>query len=522
MPKVERPILESDQSVVRPIAVATIQEIMIDRMGLPASMTINYPGYSDTVAQPHGFISNKYENVRFPSTDKIFIEITENYVNDWLPAMVTKKPEQIPIFLNRDLEIEMRPIYASVEMKFSIHYRAKNKTDARRWYDYMIMKIPNREDTWLHTLQYSYAMPEAYMVILKEIHRLQEAVEGYGETFDEFFQKWVNPRYGILTDQVGKNTLGVFKETQMRCIGFFDIGSEPDFGQRKDETDVWEVEIPYVLRYEKPKAVHFMYPITIHNQIIGKKYRNEEGFQRLQDHQQSRNWSMAHLKSFESMNNVAQVYRDFPGRYFPTFDEFMPRNVPDKTMRMVTTLVLLPSDEQVAAGMDSNLLMNLTDLEADAYGFKFSDCMKQFIASEAEFVTQPRGSAVTVSLYMGRLLVDPSWIRVDENLNVYATKPLNKRKVWHVRISVTTDLTYITEAAKARLRAARCAFDQIVQYISPTTSAPYRPCDQIIANGLTPGAYDRFAECLKGRTINRAMKTVQFATVNGVYEITKK
>ncbi|YP_009213015.1 hypothetical protein AVU38_gp166 [Ralstonia phage RSL2] len=518
MPKIQRPILESDQSVSRAIAVATVQEILIDRLGLPANMNINYPGYADTVAQPHGYISNKYETIRLPSTDKIFIEITENYVNDWLPAMVTKQPEQIPLFLNRDLEIEMRPIYASVEMKFSIHYRAKNKTDARRWYDYMIMKIPNREDTWLHTLQYSFAMPESYMVILKELWSLQEAVAGYGEDFDTFFQKWVNPRYGLLTDQAGKNTLGVFKDTQMRCLGFFDIGSEPDFGQRKDETDVWEVEIPYVLRYEKPKDIHFMYPISVHNQILDKKFRNQEGFQRLEDHQQSRSWSMAHLKSFEAMNDINQVWRDFPGRYFPTFDEFMPRNVPERTMRMVTTLVLLPTDEQVAAGMDPNLLMNLTDLEADSYGFQFSDCMKQFMASEAQYVTKPRQSAVNVALYMGRLLADPSWIRMDENLNVYSTQPLNKRKVWHLRVSVTTDLTYITEDAKARLRNSPCAFEQIVQYIAPTTAGNYRPCDNILANGLTPRSYDAFAECLKGRTINRAMKTVQFSTVNGVFK----
>lgn len=517
MPKIQRPILESDQSVSRSIAIATVQEILIDRLGLPADITINYPGYSDTVAQPHGFISNKYETIRLPTTDKILLDITENYVNDWLPAMVTKQPEQIPLFLNRDLEIEMRPIYASVEMKFSIHYRAKNKTDARRWWDYMIMKIPNREDTWLHTLQYSFAMPESYMVILKEIHRLTEAVAGYGDDFDAFFQKWVNPRWGLLTDQAGKNTMGVFKETQMRCIGFFDIGSEPDFGQRKDETDVWEVEIPYVLRYEKPKDIHFMYPITIHNQVLSKKFRNDEGFQRLQDHQQSRSWSMAHLKSFESMQNVNPAYQDFPGRYFPTFDEFMPRNIPEKTTRMVTTLVLIgdePDDQP-------NLLMNLADLEGDAYGFKFSDCMKQFMASEAQYITSPRQSAVSVALYMGRLLMDGSWLRMDENLNIWSTKPLNKRKVWHIRIGVTNDLTYITEDAKARLRNNRCAFDQIVDYISPKTAAPYRPCEQIIANGLTPRTYDAFAECLKGRTINRAMKTVQFSTINGVYE-TKK
>lgn len=516
MPKVQRPILETDQSVSRAIAVAIVQDVLIDRMGLPCDMTINYPGYTDTVAQPHGFISNKFESVRFPSTDKIFVEVTENYVQDWLPAMVTKQAEQIPLFLNRDLEIEMRPIYASVEMKFNIHYRAKNKTDARRWYDYMIMKIPNREDTWLHTLKYSFSMPETFMAILQEIYRMTEAVAPYGDTFDEFFQKWVNPRWGTLTDQTGKNTLGVFRETQCRCIGFFDIGAEPDFGQRKDDTDVWEVEIPYVLRFEKPKDIHFMYPIVIHNQILNKKFRNEEGFQRLQDKQTSRSWSLAHLQSFESMQNLSPPYSDFPGRYFPTFDEFMPRSVPDKTMRMVTTLVIV-GDEPDG---QPNLLMNLADLEKPAYGFKFSDAVKAYIASDAQYVTQPRQSAVNVALYMGRLLMDPSWITVDSNLNVWSTRTLNKRKYWHVRISVVTDFTGLTDDGRTRLIGNPDAFTQIVDYIAPTTSD--RPCGQYLANGLNKRSFDQFAECMRGRVENRAMKTVQYTTVNGIFEITKK
>lgn len=512
MPKLQRPIPESDQLVVRAIAIQVVQEILVDRLALPIDMTINFPGYSDTVSQPHGLISNKYEPNRFPTSDKMFLEITENYVEDWMPSMATKIPEHIPLFQNTDLEVEMRPIYASMEMRFALHYRAKNKTDARKFYDFMMLKLPNREDTWLHKLNYSFGIPDVFMEILKEIHRLTELQDGYGDDFDTFFAKWVNPRYGLLTDQVGKNTLGVFSETQIRCIGYFDIDKTPDWGARKDETDVWEVEIPYVLRYEKPKDVYFSYPLVIHNTVLSNKYRGNTGFERLQDAQQSRTFSMTHLKAFESMQNVGAPYNDFPGRYFPLYDEFMPRNVPQNTMRIFTCLVMLDDNPE-------GLLMNIKDLEDPAYGMLITDCIKGYMASEMNFITAPRQSAVHLGLYSNRLLLDGSFLRIDEDLNVYATSPLSKRKYYHLRLSVITDLTYLTEDAKLRLRRYPCAFENIIEYVLPTGSK--QPVPIIVGGQITSPSYDQIAETLKGRTVGNGMRTVQNTNMNAIYQIQK-
>lgn len=516
MPKLQRPILESDHMVVRPVAIAVIQEIMMDRMAIPIDTKINYPGYTETVAQPHGFISNKYEPNRFPTSDKMFVEVTESYVNDWQPANFTNKPEHIPIFLNRDLELEMRPIYASMEMRISLKYRAKDKTEARRWYDYAMLKLPNREDTWLHDLKYSFSVPDVYMAILQEIHRLTELQAGYGDDFDTFFKKWVSPRYGILTDQAGKNQLGAFSETQTQCMGFFDFSNEPDFGARKDDTDVWEVEIPYVLRYEKPRDVYFSYPIVIHNTVLSSKYRGKTGMQQRGDVQTSRTWSMAHLKSFEAMENVGHPYRNFPGRYFPLFDEFMPRMVPPNTMRVFTTLVTIDPNDPPD---QPNKLMNLLDLEGPQYGFKLSDCIKAFMLEEREWITTSRGSALNLALYMGRLCMDGTWLRMDENYDIWSTRPLNRRKYYHIRFSVCTDLTFLVQSAKDRLRKYPCALEDILEYILPegSTIPPYK----VIYGEVTPPSFDQVAEQLKGRVINGGMKTVQQTTVNAVYQVKK-
>lgn len=515
MPKIKRPIPESDQTVVRPIAIGVIQDILIDRLALPKDMTINYPGYSETVAQPHGFISNKYEPNRFTSTDKIFLDVSERVIEHLAGGNVVDHPEHIPIFLNRDLEVEMRPVYVSTEMTFNVRYRAKSKTEARRWFDYMKAKIPVKEDMWLHDIKYSFGFPEAFEVILKEIHRLTELQDGYGDTYEQFFEKWAHPRFGDLTDQTGKNTYRVFSDTQERCMGYFDIGVEPDFGDRKDDTDAWEVSFQYVLRYEKPVDVFFTYPIVIHNTVLSDRFRDRVGFERLQDRQEARTWSMAHLKSFEAMENVKRPYNDHPGRYFPLFDEFRPRNVPQNTMRVFTALILLPNEGDIT----QEPLMNIRDLEAPQFGFKLSDCILAFMKSEREYITTQRGSAMNLALYQGRNVLDGSFIRMDEDMNVYATTQLSRRRYYHLRLSIVTDFTYLTESAKTRLKAMPCAFENILEYILPEGSNI--PPTKLVWNRVDDRWFDNLAEKLKGRNFFTQMKTVQYSTINGVYASNK-
>jgi hypothetical protein len=512
MPKLERPVPETDQLIVRPIAIAIIQEILVDRMGMSSDVTINFPGYAETVAQPKGLISSKNEDPRFPTSDKLFIDVSETYVEDWLPSSQTKTPDQIPLFLNKDLELEMRPIYASMEMRITVRYRAKGKTDARRFYDYMMLKVPNREDTWLHTVKYAFGVPEVYMAILKEIHRLTELTDGYNEDFETFFAKWVNPRYGELTDQAGKNTYGVFSETQTDIIGFFDMSTTPDFGGKKDDTDVWEIEFPYVIRYDKPKDVYFSYPIVIHNTVLSSKYRGKAGMERRQDHLRTSPKSINAMKAAPAAFAAGRLYNDFPGRYFPLFDEFMPRMVPDNTVRIFTALVLIGDEKS----KDPNLLMNIADLEGPEHGMRVNDCIKAFLKSDRQHVTKARHSALHVGLYMGRLLMDGSFIEMDEDLNIRSTKPLNKRKYYHIRLSIVSDLTMLTEDAKTRLRGHPCVVNNLLEYVTPENTLI--PKVDVVGGRVTPPSLDTIAEWLKNRRQTVTMKTVQNTKISAVYK----
>lgn len=517
MPKIVRAIPETDTLVTRAVALGIIQEVMSDRMGLPKGVPINFPGFAEGIAQPRTLISNMYEDERFPTNQKISITVSENYVEDWMPAIQTHRPEQIPSFLNRDLEVELRPIYASVELKVSLVYRAENKTQARNFWEFMMTKLPDRQDTWLHTVQYSYGIPEVYMAILKEIHRLTELTEGYGDDFDEFFTKWVNPRYGKITDQVGKNSYGVFSETQARIMGFFDIGTTPDFGAKKDETEAWEIEIPYVIRYDKPKDMYMGYPITIHNTVLSSKYRGTAGMERLEDYDRVSPKSIGNIAAVGNAFGLRRNYAEHPGHYFPLFDEFIPRMVTPNTLRVMTSLITLETNTDA----DQLLLMNLKDLEEPGFGMVLNECVKQYISDNHQYVTKQRAAAIHVALYMGRLQMDDSFIEMDADLNIRLTKPMSKRKYYHIRVSIVNDLSWLTQRASDELRKNPCMLMNLLEYVMP--EGTILPKLDVAGGQVRPINYEDIIDWVRGKNTGRiGMKTVQTTKVAAVYQLNKK
>ena len=468
MPQLKRPILESDQAVVRPIVFGVLEDIK-HRIFLPHEIKVQFNGDQDATFQPGTAISNKGEQYRFPETSKLTIEVSERLIDDLRSTTFTYQPEHIPLWLNDALEVEMRPIYASVELVISIRYRVNSRSEARRFYDFMMMKLRDRDDTTFHDIKYGISLPLVYTEILKEIHRLQELQAGYGETFEEFFNKGVKLGYTEETDQAGKNVLGVFADTQSRCLGFFDIPDTPDKAVKEEGTDAYMVEFPYTLRYEKPMDVYFRYPIVIHNSVLSSRYRPKTRMMLESDKLTERSVSMNAFTYFDGTRDFKSDVMSYPGRTIPDFDEFVPRSVPDFTKRVFTILVLLGEEDLTVP------LMNLNDLEHESIGMKLADAVKNAIVSESPWITNYRKSIFHLGFYKGRIMQAENLLEIDEDFNIRYTGSLDefsKRKYYHLRLSMITDLSILDDDAKNRLK------------LMPDLIGPY--LDYVLPNGITP------------------------------------
>ena len=468
MPQLKRPILESDQAVVRPIVFGVLEDIK-HRVFLPHDIKVQFNGDQEATFQPGTALSNRAEEFRFPETSKLTIEISERLIEDLRSTTFTTQPEHIPLWLNEALETEMRPIYASVELLITIRYRVNSRSEAVRFYDFMMMKLRDRDDASFHDIKYGFSLPLVYMEILKEIHRLQELQAGYGETFDEFFTKGVRLGYTEETDQAGKNVLGVFAETQSRCLGFFDIPDTPEKAVKEEGNDSYLVEFPYTLRYEKPMDVYFRYPIVIHNSVLSPRYRPKTRMMLEGDKLTERSVSMTAFTYFDGTRDFKSDVMSYPGRTIPDFDEFVPRSVPDFTKRVFTTLVLLDTEDV------SKPLMNLADLEHESIGMKLSDVVKAAIVSESPWITNYRESVFHLGFYKGRIMQAENLLVVDDEFNIRYTKPMDensKRQYYHLRLSMITDLSILSDEARDRLKHM------------PDLLGPY--LDYVLPNGVVP------------------------------------
>lgn len=163
--------------------------------------------------------------------------------------------------------------------------------------------------------------------------------------------------------------------------------------------------------------------------------------------------------------------------------------------------------------------MNLNDVAE--LGQNLAESIKTFASTEAPWITRPRYSALNVALYIGRLCMDGSYIKVDSDLNVWAIKPLSRRKYYHIRFSVVEDLSYLVPEAKDRLKLNPPALANIVEYVLPEGTVV--PVPQVNHGQVTNESYDQLEEITKTgpKAFGRGMKTVQTTRIGAVYSSTK-
>jgi len=465
MPILKRPIQESVASITRPVALRVLMDMM-DRCDINLKdVKVFYPGNDNPQPLAGSFLGERAEENRLGSADRMEIVVTENYIDDLLSAVKTRERGHIPLWINEDLEVDMYPIYAPVEMRITIRYRAKSRVEAQRVYDYFSMKLPDRDDQCLHEIQYMFAAPAAYEVILKEIHRLQELKAGYGETWEQFYQKGRREGYREISDMTAKNTMGVFGETQNYVLGAFDIQTVPDQPTKNDDgSDSYYVEFPYILRYEKPIDVELAYPVVIHNSVLSDRFRPREGMRIAKQTQAYRTKTLAALSAFTQMAPVNKNHADLPGRYFPSFDEFMPRNIPALTRRVFTALVTYNEDNPV--------MMTIDDLSRVADGMRFPPTVINALKREAPWIMKHRESVFHMNLYGGRNVFPADCLELTQDLEIRRTKPLDERKYYHIRFGLVTDLSILTDDAKDRLIDDPDLIDLILDEILPGWPKP--------------------------------------------------
>lgn len=458
MPNIILPVPETEHTVLRPIVRAVTQRL-IEMTGMDkGNIHVAYPSESGKIAQPGSTLTplpgEGPQRVLMPFNEQISIEVQEEFEEERMSSTAVRYPENRLIFLDDRIDTVVRPVYSMVRVTINFRYRAPDREAAERWRDVIHNRLNEGADQHLHDLTYGYRLPDVVWVILEEIHRLREATEGYGETFDEFITDNSTSRMTTAVTMAGTQPVRMIGETQIFVPGMFDFTVAPDKGEKEDGGEARTATFSYKFSYDKPTAINMSYPLVVHNSII--KYRDEKPYQP-ENRKYSYTSSMYDLAHFqtnrETFGQGIQV-----GVAIPNWDEFHPVQVLDKTVRVFTGLALIDPKTP-------DLLLNVGQLG----DIELNKLVLDFILSERQYITKHYKSILSLSWFKNRVMQPSGSLILDANGDVRTAEPTpSLRQYYHVRLALLEDMRLADPVAIDRARDHGYAFIEIIKALDPT------------------------------------------------------
>lgn len=463
MPQLFLPISDTMISVVRPVVYSIIKELY-KVTNIPEDTMISYPGDLEALQQPGSDISKITQQTginTLPYSDRAFIEVEEDYEMDRILSTAVYRIENTFIFRDDRVEVGIRPVYSSTDTTINFKYRSMDKTAAVRWRDNIKNRVSMNLDQRIHKIDYHFLIPIEFLIILKEIHRLMENVDGYDVELNEYLLSGFTKRATVMTTQAGTEAVWAIAESQIRIVGMFDFDLIPEKGTRDDEVDTWTVSFAYKFKYDKPAACTMQYPLMIHNQLLPQNYRNNPLVDKLDPLENKKfdfSLSSELFYNFQKDTQMKKLWKSVgvSGISIPDYDEFIPAGILPNTVRVFTALISIDI-------YNPHNLLNLKELG----DYSLHPAVLEFMKGESSFMNKPGMSVFAISGYRNTLLLDNTALLVDDELNVYPTYILTLRKYYHIRLSLMNDLTKLSSAAIDRLRNHGEAAIVLIDFINP-------------------------------------------------------
>jgi hypothetical protein len=458
MPKVYLSNPETQENVLRPL-IFDVTRTLFEQTGISSDTRIYFPGDTGKMMQQGSSITKVKgdDTVRFANINQVKIDISEETVLENVLSEAVTRPENAFLFRDDNLATSIRPVYSTKDLTINFSYKTVDKVEAIRWRDEIRTKISMYLDQRVFSVKYHYLIPLEFMVVLKEIYRLRENIDGYGDTWEAYVLNNSTPRLHFLETMGGTQGHWGVAETQGRVLGTYDFTGEPEQGSKEDDSSTWVISFSYKVRYEKPVGCVMFWPLMIHNQFI--KYRPAETEQPARnqfDYASYYSLSSQCLAYFEAGSQVKSRRLAEQGIQLPIWDEFVPFQVPKSTQRVYGAAIQLDTTNPKA-------LFNMLELGSHV----LDPDVATFLKKEAAYITTPYNSVFVLTLYESVYSMDTTTFTVDSDLNVTLASDPSMRQTYHARFAIVRDLSLLTTAAQDRLRQNGAAAIKIINAINP-------------------------------------------------------
>ncbi len=461
MPKVTTEIPEVEESIKRPIVYDVVRE-MIRQTGLDPTTPILYAGDTATSIPQVGSTLDDSNNpynaqVRLPSQDRLIITVTEDYPEETGMTMAINRPEVPTFFTDTALSVYMKPVYETTLFTISVRYRALTKTQADKWRNNLYRSIGKMKMGYQHTLQYHYPLPNSFLYLLYTIWQLREANLPLNESLGAYIKRCMDPRYTVITNQAGKSPTLVMRESQICVIGNYELQDAAKF-DRDDSSNTWETGFDYTFTADICHQCWMEYPLLVHNQLIPSQFYSNPWPVDWRDFIQQTSLSKWALDKIADPIQV--VAGGIQGISIPYFDDWLPDTELPQTI-MLARILLQVDQTNPQNVLNLGLLGDFT-WDADVLAY---------MTAAYQSLTQWGGAGFTVVLYRGVSPMTGSTIAVDNQLNVTSLIPLDPTAIYHLVVSINTNLMGLSTAAKLLLASFGTVAIKIMTILRPSLAS---------------------------------------------------
>ncbi|CAM8750684.1 hypothetical protein MOC16_gp010 [Klebsiella phage vB_KpM_FBKp24] len=456
MPRFTYELPDVDVMITRPITMAVIRSI-IGVTGMPDDTFIEYAGDEHGIPTWRTTLNQQEfdptSTAKFGFYGKVKVGYSEEPEPENILTTAFYYPDNNIVWADPTINTYLSTIREPVKARLTFTYRTKDKNEAKNWQSRMRKIMRNQFIDQSFYADFNYVLPYTLFDFFDLFYKMREKVAGYGDTFADWFNKGLMADGSVLVTQGGEKPQFVFRETQLDILGNFEFDTPP-IEEKLDDGTAYEIEFSYRFGFDRPIAFMVSHPLVIHNQIVPKTHRSQTSWYDA-DPLTGRGSisSTRYRKLFQDQYFYKNLNR---GNIVPSFDDWMPTQVAADTANLTQFLIQVDTT-------NPRKVLTLTNLPKMA----FDPLLIEYMKETRDYLPRRSGSWVHIAVYENNRPLDPRTIRVDEDLTIWSDADLDVRCLYHVRVSLFTQLMVLQPFAAELLRSRPDYFKMVLDGLDP-------------------------------------------------------
>jgi hypothetical protein len=455
MTSVVLPLPETEQSIIRPVVMSIVQDIIVNTQ-MPLDIQVIYPAHMDVMPQPGSLLQSNSREATYEPKTRLTVEVEEKYGSSYIGSNVITRTDMKPVFHDTKLDVFIKPIYTKSKMTLNLKYSHISRNAILQWRDNLRMRLSQTFDSFLNNIDYHYLLPYKYLDLLRLIYQYRQNIGGYSDNYNTWIGENSSNRITQVSTLVGSDPRIGIREKQIRLLALIEFDTLLGEPEKDHDGTLWTISFVYKFNYMKPIGCNMSYPLMIHNQLLPEEYiipSLDTQVDRILP--ETADQLIGSLRDFEIYRLSDRYSGKTKPLQLPYFDDFYPMTAPTYTTGIFHALCQITPTNLTS-------LLNLNHLDY----IVLDPCILSYFSTEYPYLTQIYKSFYHLELYEDDILMGDQSLTVDANLDVSSTSPLDIRKRYHVRLSMIIDFKPIYRAAFDRFRKYPCAVVNTVTAIS--------------------------------------------------------